>query len=149
MLGVGREGPRQVAAADLEDEQEEVREGRGVLVVARVQRAVEHRDRPGDEVLGLVGVVGEGQAVVEVPEPQPERDEQDDRDGGGGAEPRGALAGGCAHARPRRAGLGRRRRVHAAPQADALAAVVEPVDPHGRTGPLVGRRKKAGAQGRS
>ena len=85
-LGVGGELAHQAAPAperepggeaQLEQPVEEIGERRRVLVVARVQPAAEHLDRLGDEVLGLVGVVGVGQAVPDVPEPQRERAEQD------------------------------------------------------------------------
>ena len=115
-LGVGRERPCQVPAPEVEDEQQEVREGRGVLVVARVQRAVEHRDRPRDEVLGLVGVVGEGQAVVEVPQPQRQRDEEDDGDPERRAAPGRAVAGRRARSPLRGPGLRWGRRAHTPPR---------------------------------
>jgi hypothetical protein len=63
--------------AQPEDDQQQVGQRGRVLVVARVEPVGEHRDRARDEVLGLVGVVGVRQAVVDVPEPQQQRAEQD------------------------------------------------------------------------
>jgi hypothetical protein len=67
---VGGERPRDVLArvAQREHGREQVGQRGRVLVVAGIEAlAGGHGDRPGDEVLGLVGVVGERQTVVELP----------------------------------------------------------------------------------